>query len=47
MSKTKKQNITITPRAWEVARENSVKLFGFQNRSGYINQLLLKQDENG
>ena len=45
MSKTIKKKITITPLAWEKAREQSVKVFGYENRSGYINQLILKQDE--
>ena len=44
--RTVKKNITITPLAWEKARKETVKVFGFENRSGYINQLILKQDEN-
>ncbi len=46
MSRTIKKNITITPLAWEKARKESVKVFGFENCSGYINQLILKKDEN-
>jgi len=45
MSRTVKKNITISPLAWEKARKESIKVFGFENRSGYINQLILKQYE--
>jgi len=41
MGKTKKENITITPEEWEMAREKSLIKFGFVNRSGYIRQLIV------
>jgi len=44
MSKTVKKAITITPEEWELARANSVIVFGFENRSGYIRRLI-KQDK--
>jgi hypothetical protein len=45
MSKTKKRAITITDEEWETAREKSVYKFGYENRSGYIRQLIIN-DQN-
>ena len=44
MSKTKKENISITPDEWELARKKSLVKFGYVNRSGYIRQLIVNDE---
>ncbi len=39
-SKTVKKNITITPEQWEIAREESIKVFGKENVSGFFGYLV-------
>tara|TARA_R110000787_G_scaffold124673_4_gene235700 strand:+ start:721 stop:870 length:150 start_codon:yes stop_codon:yes gene_type:complete len=39
-AKTVKKNITITPEQWEIAKTESVKVFGQENVSGYIGYLI-------
>ena len=43
--KTIKKNITIAPTEWEMARKKSFKIFGKNNVSGYIRQLINKDNE--
>lgn len=44
MAKTRgkgiKVNLSTTPEAWEKAREKSLEMFGYENRSGYITYLI-------
>lgn len=38
------KSISTSESIWEMAREKSVRVFGYENRSAYINQLI-KQDK--
>jgi len=44
MSKKTIKSFSTTHSIWEMAREKSVRVFGYENRSAYINQLI-KQDK--
>ena len=45
MSKTKKVTITLTPEQQEKARENSIKVLGKSNISGYVGLLIEKDSK--
>jgi hypothetical protein len=42
MSKTEKTMITLTPEAKKKGKKDSIKLFGKENLSGYIQYLIQK-----